>query len=384
MLAAILAAKKLQLCKLFLPYDPMIQNIEIPGLELVYIETLQDVMDVLRGQQLLPFTRPQKMREDIQPVLRNFNQIIVPDFAKRALEIAASEEHFVLMDGPPGCGKSLLAETFQSIIPPLSKEGLLEKISLYQIAGASYHDSSQPPFRHPHHSASHVSVIGGGTSPKPGEVSLAHRGILFLNELGEFSKKTLDMLRQPLENKTVTISRVHSTVTYPANFIFIAVMNPCPCGYFGSSDHYCICTEKQIKTYKNRVSGPILDRFDILLTLQAVNLKEHNFKDIESSDDIKQRVFSARKIQYNRYGKEICNGSVPFEQLIQSSPLTQKQQNDLQQVSSKQGISNRVQIKIIRLARTIADIEGETFISDQDLMDGLSQRQAVRNSGYFS
>ncbi|XQY91626.1 YifB family Mg chelatase-like AAA ATPase [Metabacillus sp. HB246100] len=377
MLAAILAAKKLQLDKLFLPYDPMIPNIEIPGLELVYIETLQDVIDVLRGQQLLTFTRPQKKRVEIQPVLRNFNQIIGHDVAKRALEIAASGEHFVLMDGPPGCGKSLLAETFQSIIPPLSKEGQLEKISLYQIAGASYHDPAQPPFRHPHHSASSVSVIGGGTSPKPGEVSLAHRGILFLDELGEFSKKTLDMLRQPLENKTVTISRVHSTVTYPANFIFIAAMNPCTCGYFGSSDHYCICTDKQIKTYKNRVSGPILDRFDILLTLKAVNLKGHYFQDIESSNDIKKRVISAREIQYNRYGKEICNGSVPFEQLIQSSPLTPEQQNDLQQVSSKEGLSNRVQIKIIRLARTIADIKGEDLISDQDLMEAMALRKLI-------
>lgn len=224
MLAAILAAKKLQLRKLFLPYDPTIPNIEITGLELVYIETLQDVIDVLRGQQLLPFIQPQKMLEESQPILRDFNQVIGHEYAKRALEIAASGEHYVLMEGPPGCGKSLLAETFQSIIPPLSEEGQLEKISLYQIAGASYHSPSQPPYRHPLHSASSVSVIGGGTYPKPGEVSLAHRGILFLDELGEFSKKTLDTLRQPLESKTVTISRVHSTVTSPGNFIFIAAM----------------------------------------------------------------------------------------------------------------------------------------------------------------
>ncbi|PGT89041.1 YifB family Mg chelatase-like AAA ATPase [Bacillus sp. AFS040349] len=375
MLAAILAAKKLQLRKLFLPYDPTIPNIEITGLELVYIETLQDVIDVLRGQQLLPFIQPQKTLKESQPILRDFNQVIGHEYAKRALEIAASGEHYVLMEGPPGCGKSLLAETFQSIIPQLSEEGQLEKVSLYQIAGASYHSPSEPPYRHPHHSASSVSIIGGGTYPKPGEVSLAHRGVLFLDELGEFSKKTLDMLRQPLESKTVTISRVHSTVTYPANFIFIAAMNPCPCGYFGSNDHYCTCSEKQIKAYKNRVSGPILDRFDILLTLQAVNLKGHDFKGIDSSEDIKKRVASARENQYNRYGKEICNGTVPFEQLIQSSPLTPKQQYDLQQVSSKQGLSNRVQIKIIRLARTIADIKGEVLISDEDLKEAMFLRK---------
>jgi magnesium chelatase family protein len=155
------------------------------------------------------------------------------------------------MSGPPGCGKSLLAETFPSILPTLTEEARLEKISLYQLAGAPYQSLSLPTYRHPHHSASAVSIIGGGTNPKPGEVSLAHRGVLFLDELGEFSKKTLDMLRQPLENEKVTISRVHSTVTYPAKFIFIAAMNPCPCGYLGSDRQYCTCSEKQIKAYKS-------------------------------------------------------------------------------------------------------------------------------------
>ncbi|WP_335871154.1 YifB family Mg chelatase-like AAA ATPase [Bacillus sp. 2205SS5-2] len=380
MIAAILAAKKLKLRTLYLPFDPTIPKIEIADLELVYIETLQDVMDVLSGQQLLPFHPPIEKEEEIGEMVRDFDQILGHAFAKRALEISASGEHFVLMDGPPGCGKSLLAETFRSILPPLSKEGQLEKISLHQLAGAPYTSITIPPYRHPHHSASAVSIIGGGTTPKPGEVSLAHRGVLFLDELGEFSKKTLDMLRQPLENEIVTISRAHSTVTYPAKFIFLAAMNPCPCGYLGSNNHFCTCSGKQIKSYKSRVSGPILDRIDILLSLKAVNLKNHDFSGIETSSEIKKRVSAAREKQYRRYGREVCNGSVPFEELIKSSPLSPSQQTELQKISIQYGLSNRVQIKIIRLARTISDIQEEDEISEAALTEALSLRKMVRSS----
>ncbi|GAA0469438.1 hypothetical protein GCM10008935_26590 [Alkalibacillus silvisoli] len=207
MIAAVLVAKKLELKKLFLPYDPSIPSIELDNLELTYISSLQDVIDHLAGRQPLSFIEPRPIPKEEKVVERDFNQIIGHEFAKRALEIAAAGEHYVLMDGPPGCGKSLLAETFPSILPPLSKEAQLEKMSLYQLAGASNYSLTMPPYRHPHHSASAVSLIGGGTNPKPGEVSLAHRGVLFLDELAEFSKKTLDMLRQPLENEKVTISR---------------------------------------------------------------------------------------------------------------------------------------------------------------------------------
>jgi magnesium chelatase family protein len=220
-----------------------------------------------------------------------------------------------------------------------------------------------------------VSIIGGGTNPKPSEVSIAHHGVLFLDELGEFSKKTLDMLRQPLENEKVTISRVHSTVTYPAKFIFIAAMNPCPCGYLGSSKQYCTCTEKQIKAYKGRVSGPILDRVDILQTLEPVKLKGHDFKGIESSADIKARVIAARERQYTRCWRDICNGKVSFEQLMRTSPLTNTQQQRLQQLSMKYGLSNRVQIKLIRLARTIADLKGEEAISNESVEEAMILRK---------
>jgi len=285
------------------------------------------------------------------------------------------------MDGPPGCGKSLLAETFYSILPPLSKEEILEKVCLYQLAGASYPSLLHPPYRRPHHSASAVSIIGGGSNPKPGEVSLAHNGVLFLDELGEFAKKTLDMLRQLLENGRVTISRAHSTVTYPAKFIFLAAMNPCPCGYAGAPDKYCTCSDQQIRSYQNRVSGPILDRIDLLLTLVPERLNHRKPEGEETSEVIRKRVERARKFQYERYGRHICKVRVSFGELEKSSPLTVSQQEALQMISVREALSNRVQIKLIRLARTISDLNGEDRISDGALEEAFSYRKF---SGVFT
>jgi magnesium chelatase family protein len=375
MLPAVLAAKRLGLKKVFLPFDSELPHINIDELELVYVTTVDEVLQYIAGRPVLPF-RPMDRVAEVKEVKheRDFRQIIGHRFAKRALEIAAAGGHHLMMDGPPGCGKSLLAETFPSILPPLSNEAQLEKVSLYQLADAPQEFPSLPPFRHPHHSASAVSIIGGSTNPKPGEVSLAHRGVLFLDELAEFSKKTLDMLRQPLENGKVTISRAHSTVSYPAKFIFVAAMNPCPCGYRGSSSHYCTCSESQIKTYQNRVSGPIRDRIDILLTLTPVNLRESNFQANECSEDIRQRVVLARKRQYERYGLETTNGEVLFEQLVTTSLLSSSQQQLIEEICVKQGLSNRVHIKVIRLARTISDLQGDAIISDQAIVEAFKLR----------
>jgi magnesium chelatase family protein len=281
------------------------------------------------------------------------------------------------MTGPPGCGKSLLAESFPSIMPPLSKEAQLEMISLYQLSGSSWEHTDIPPFRNPHHSASGVSIIGGGQYPRPGEVSLAHRGVLFLDEIAEFTKKTLDMLRQPLESGKVSISRTQATVTYPASFILIGAMNPCPCGYSGSNTHYCTCTPKQIIAYQNKLSGPLRDRFDINLSLGPVDLKSVNTRKEELSSSIRQRVDEARKRQYERYGSEIGNSRVSYDTLLKTSPLTAEQQRALQQFSYKKNWSNRTQIKIIRLARTISDIQGSTGISEQSIWEAVKLNSLV-------
>ncbi|MBT2708635.1 ATP-binding protein [Pseudomonas sp. ISL-84] len=210
-----------------------------------------------------------------------------------------------------------------------------------------------------------------------GEISLAHRGVLFLDEIAEFTKKTLDMLRQPLESGKVSISRTQATVTYPASFILIGAMNPCPCGYAGSNTHYCTCSPKQIAAYQNKLSGPLKDRFDINLSLSPVNLKSVHTRKEESSSAIRKRVEAAREMQYDRYRREIGNGRVSYDTLLKTSPLTAEQQRTLQLFSYKKNWSNRTQIKIIRLARTISDLKGSVGITDQSIWEAVKLNSLV-------
>jgi magnesium chelatase family protein len=371
MLPSVLAAKKLGISKVYMPFDPELPTLELDGVEIVYISNLEEVLQHLSGQTILPiYPKPLKAKE-VVPSLNNFNQIIGHSYAKRALEVAAAGEHHLFMTGPPGCGKSMLAESFPSILPPLTKEAQLQVISLYQISTSVNEYSSHPPYRHPHHSASGVSIIGGGQNPKPGEISLAHKGVLFLDEIAEFTKKTLDMLRQPLESGKVTISRAHSIVTYPASFLLIGAMNPCPCGYLGSLTHYCTCTEKQIMSYQNRLSGPIRDRFDLFLNLVPVNLKEQKGEERELSEEVLKRVEKARLLQYERYGEEMCNGRVDYQQLINNSPGLQDKLHYLNNLSLKRNWSNRAQVKVVRLARIIADLAGFEEVEERHIWEAV-------------
>jgi magnesium chelatase family protein len=371
MLAAVLAAKQIGLKRIFLPYTKNLLGLEIENLELIFVNHLQQVVDNLAGIRSIPPKVTQAVEEEPIYFYPDFQNIIGHSFAKYALTVAAAGEHHVFMFGPPGCGKSLLAESFPSILPPLTKEARLEVMSIYQLSGITNPYPMIPPYRNPHHSSSGVSIIGGGQNPKPGEISLAHRGILFLDELAEFPKKTIEMLRQPLEAGAVSISRARTTVTYPSSFILIGAMNPCPCGYHGSPNHYCTCSTKQINAYQNRISGPMRDRFDIFLTLKPVNFNNAMENQNESSEEIRQRVADARKRQSQRYGKEITNGRVAYETLSLTSPLSQSQKQFLQKLAYKYGWSNRAQLKIYRLARTIADLEQKQEISEQHLWEAL-------------
>jgi magnesium chelatase family protein len=369
MLPTVLAAKRLGIKRLYMPFDERLPLLEFDELEIVYVSSLNEVVQHLSGQSILPFF-PQQKEENVSLNYIDFQQIIGHSYAKSALEVAAAGEHHVFMTGPPGCGKSMLAESFPSILPPLTKEAQLEMMSLYSLSGISFPHVNMPPFRNPHHSASAISIIGGGQYPKPGEVSLAHRGVLFLDEIAEFSKKTLDMLRQPLESGTVTISRTQATIKYPASFILISAMNPCPCGYAGSNSHYCTCTQKQILSYQNKLSGPLRDRFDINLSLRSVDFKAEK-RGGEPSHIIRKRVEEARKRQYDRYGKEISNSRIDYDTLLKFSPLTLEQQRMLDQFSARKNWSNRTQIKIIRLARTISDLQGTERITDQNIWEAV-------------
>ncbi|WP_312093665.1 YifB family Mg chelatase-like AAA ATPase [Niallia sp.] len=381
-LPAVIAANGLGIKKVYLPYDSVLPLHMLQDIECIVVSHIEEVVQHLEGQESMPFhprfSSENHLTSDVDTHQKDFCHVIGHEKAKRALEIAAAGEHNLLMNGPPGCGKSLLAESFPSIIPSLTNQAQLEVMSLYQLAREKRIHNQLVPFRHPHHSASAVAIIGGGSNPRPGEISMAHHGILFLDEIAEFSKKTIDMLRQPLETGEVTISRAHSTVTYPASFILVGAMNPCPCGYLGSLHHYCTCSQKQIQAYQNRLSGPIYDRMDILLSLQSVNVNQPPTTQ-EASSDIRERVETARMRQFERYQQEVSNAKVPFEILVETSALTTEQKKTLTQISSKQNWSNRVQIKIIRLARTISDLAGEERIADQAIWEAMTLRRWGQN-----
>lgn len=248
--------------------------------------------------------------------------------------------------------------------------------SIYQLAGVSKEDFQVPPFRGPHHSASAVSLVGGGANPRPGEVSLAHQGVLFLDEMAEFPKRTLDMLRQPIESGKVTISRAASTVTYPAKIQLFGAMNPCPCGNLGSRHFYCTCFPNQVRSYANRVSGPIQDRMDISLKLDREALDESSRRQNETSEDIRDRVSKARQIQYERYGREVCNANVSNEFLLACAILTLDQEVMVREWASKYHWSTRVQMKIRRLARTISDLSGKEHITNEAIWEAVTIRRA--------
>ena len=263
----------------------------------------------------------------------------------------------------------MLADAFHTIFPDLSDEEMLEVYSIYHLAKEEHRFTHRPPYRSPHHSSSATSLIGGGTFPKPGEISLAHKGVLFLDELGEFSRKSLDMLRQPLEKGFVNISRVRQSVTYPSSFTLIAATNPCPCGYYGSNERYCTCSPQQIHAYQQKASGPLLDRLDFLLTLKSVGIQSQSKG--EHSEQIRRRTTIARQLQRRRYHHQFLNGNAPVQLIQEACALTEKQSHYLKSVCYDQKWSNRTQLKIMRVARTIADLGSCQDVKQEHLEEAI-------------
>jgi len=282
------------------------------------------------------------------------------------------------MVGNPGSGKTMLAKRIVTILPDLNFEEALEVTKIYSVAGKNYHQNiiQERPFRSPHHTITATSIVGGGAIPKPGEVSLAHNGVLFLDELPEFKRSSLEVLRGPLEDKFVSISRLQSNFTYPCNFMLVGSMNPCPCGYLGNKDKKCCCSPRQIQNYRNKISGPLLDRIDIHIEIPNINFKDFDSFGEESSEQIKARVINARNIQKERYLKHgiYTNSELSTKLIEKFCQLSINSKSILEKYFNQHHLSARSYTKILKIARTIADLDNKNNIQDSHLLEALRYR----------
>ena len=315
----------------------------------------------------------------------DFAEVKGQENVKRALEVAAAGGHNLIMVGPPGSGKSMMAKRLPSILPPLSLSESLETTQIHSVAGKLSRDTSlisQRPFRSPHHTISSVALVGGGNNPQPGEISLAHNGVLFCDELPEFNRSVLEVMRQPLEDRKITISRSKYTVEYPCSFMFVASMNPCPCGYYGDPTHNCVCTPGQIQRYMNKISGPLLDRIDIQCEIQPVAFKDLAYlKPGEPSSAIRERVIAARKIQEDRY-KDYngihCNAQMTERMLHDFAQPDEKSLDMLRMAMEKLKLSARAYGRILKVARTIADLDGKEKVEMRHVGEAVGYRNLDR------
>ncbi len=351
----------------------------VEGLQIYPVQSLAQAWDTLlhRGR-LLPYQTEASIRVHDADA-PDFSEVKGQALARRALEIAAAGGHNVLLCGSPGSGKSMLASRLPSILPELSQAEALEASKIHSVCGLLPRGKGllcAPPFRSPHHTISDVGLMGGGSQISPGEISLAHRGVLFLDELPEFNRRTLETLRQPLEGGMITISRAAGTMDFPCAFMLIAAMNPCPCGYLGDAKHSCRCSPADVARYRKKISGPLLDRFDIIVEVPAVSPAALLDKpDGENSAHIRERVVAARAQQLGRYGaKTPCNARLRSKQLRELIVLSESQRELLLMACEQMGLSARAFDRILRVARTIADLEGCGQISDMQLYEAIQLR----------
>lgn len=373
--------KKIGLKRIVVPYDNAKEAGVVEGIEVYAFKSLSEVAQFLLQQTTInPYLAEPLELENNQIYEYDFLQIKGQEQAKRALEIAAAGAHNILLKGPPGAGKTLLARSFPSILPKMTLEEALEVTQIYSVSGNLSTDKSiitTRPFRSPHHTASYVGIIGGGGSIKPGEVSLAHRGVLFLDELPEFPRQVLESLRQPLEDRKVVISRAAGSLTYPAQFILLAAQNPCPCGFLGALNKNCICMPSQIARYQKKISGPLLDRIDMHLDIPAVDVTKLT-DDIksESSENIRKRVEKARHVQLQRFKNLniLTNSEMNNMQIKQFCVITKEALDLLKLAIVQMNLSARAYHRILKLSRTIADLEESGNILSEHIAESLQYR----------